>query len=289
MKIITEYAKSRLKSEKQVAVFLGVAVATALLTVIVLFFAVGYYSMTHGFGWTMKDVIRNLIQSFVSITFGVILFVALLYNLFKISTQKRLKELGLLKTLGASPKDIKNVLRLEALYKSILPVILGMLLGTVLTFFIVKLIYFFNASSASFKNLDGNFSFFNIEFKFNPLAYILIFALSVLTVFISVSLSARKASKYSPIQMLVEQVDKKQKKMKLAKNYEKELFKNHKKFFTPVSRIIIVSYVILFIGLTFVSFANIYSWYEYTESDCNFVAEFNVSEKDNTVLDFFQK
>lgn len=155
MSIIAEYTKSRMKRDKSTAVFLGVAVAATLLTVIVLFYAIAFYSMTHDYDGSTSDVVRTLKESVSFITVFVLFFAFLLYNLFNISVQKRLKELGVLKSLGASPRDIKKVLRLEALFSSAVPILVGVIIGTGVTFGITKLIYYYNAAGASYKNIDG--------------------------------------------------------------------------------------------------------------------------------------
>lgn len=288
MHIITEYAKSRIKRDKSIAVFLGVAVATALLTVFVLFYAISFYSMTHKYGWNKSDVMRALKESSSLIAILIIFFVFLLHNLFTISVQKRLKELGVLKSLGASPRDIKKVLRLEALFNSAVPVLIGMMCGTVILFCITKLIYYYNASSASYKNLDGTFAFFTISFQFNPAAYILVLLVAELTVFLAVSFSVKKAARLQPMQLFSEQAASKKRKLRTAPTYQRELFKNYQRYFAPVSRILMASYLIVLFFLAVSAVLHIATEYEYSRIDLqhNFKILLSSTDRDSNRMDW---
>lgn len=270
MHIITEYVTGRMKREKSIAVWGGVAVATALLTVFVLFYAISFYSMTHEYGWSRSDVMRRLKESVSLITILILFFAFLLYNLFNISVQKRLKELGVLKSLGASPRDIKKVLRLEALLSSAVPVLIGMACGTAVAFGITRLIHYYNAASASYKNLDGTFAFFKVSFRFNPAAYILVLLASELTVFIAVSFSVKKAARLQPLQLFTEQTAGKKRKLRTAQTYQKELFKNYQKYFAPVSRILMAGYLLVLFFLAVSASLDIINEYSRTYSRYNF-------------------
>ena len=108
MNIITEYTKSYLKQNKKdkVTAFAIIA-ASAMLTVVGVFHA-SLIQMVQNAGRQTKGYVISTIAfmsqgSLLLLLFSVI-FIFLLSNIFKILSYKRIRELGLLKTLGTDPK-----------------------------------------------------------------------------------------------------------------------------------------------------------------------------------------
>ena len=73
----------------------------------------------------------SVLYGLVAILFGLIMFgsVALIYNSFSISVSERTRQFGLLKSIGASAKQIRGSVLLEALYLCAIAIPLGLAVG----------------------------------------------------------------------------------------------------------------------------------------------------------------
>ncbi|NLY44570.1 MAG: FtsX-like permease family protein [Tissierella sp.] len=124
-----------------------------------------------------------------------LLFVIIIYNVFTIWYINRLRQLGILKSIGATPKHIKWTVIIEAVVLSVIPIILGLGLGHLFCYFGIDII-------KNMVNSDANGSIFNLTFKTSPVIIIIIITLSFLTILLSISRTARKLSKISPIEAI---------------------------------------------------------------------------------------
>lgn len=107
----------------------------------------------------------------------------LIYNVMYISVTKDIRFYGLLKTIGASPSQIRKMVRMQSHKLSLIGIPAGILLGTVLSFGVVPL------SMKMFTS--GTNSAMPSDIHFHPVIYIgtIVFA------WITVSISCRKPSK----------------------------------------------------------------------------------------------
>ncbi|WMM23420.1 FtsX-like permease family protein [Tissierella sp. MB52-C2] len=135
------------------------------------------------------------IQPFIFTLLIMIMFSIIIYNVFTIWSNNRLRQLGILKSIGATPKQIKMTVKIEALVLSIIPIILGLGLGHLFCYFGVDII-------KDMVNSDVNGSIFNLTFKTSPIIILIILTLSFLTILLSISRTARKLSKISPIEAI---------------------------------------------------------------------------------------
>lgn len=119
--------------------------------------------------------------------------IAIIYNSFNISIMQRTKELGMLRTIGATPKQIKSLVRREALFFSIIGIPLGLISGIGL--FQIMLIVF-NRVSNSLRSLIGSESLkMIVDFRYILISMIVGF----ITIYISSLIPTIKASKISPL------------------------------------------------------------------------------------------
>lgn len=134
-------------------------------------------------------------MSFAFTLLIMILFAIIIYNVFTIWSNHRLKQIGILKSVGATPKQIKRTVIIEAAVLSVIPMILGLGLGHLFCYFGIKII----------KNMvksDVNGSILNLTFKTSPIMILIILILSFLTILLSISRTAKKLSRISPIEAI---------------------------------------------------------------------------------------
>lgn len=115
--------------------------------------------------------------------------VALIYNSFAISISERSRHLGMLASVGATKRQKRNSVFFEGLVVGIIGIPLGVFFGTLgmgITFVLVQPLL-----TDVFKA--------NLTLVVSPEAIITAFLLSMLTIFISAYIPARRASRISPI------------------------------------------------------------------------------------------
>lgn len=132
----------------------------------------------------------------LSILIGLIVFgsVSLIYNSFSISVSERTKQFGILKSIGATKKQIRKSVLYEAAVLCIVGIPIGLVsgcLGIAVTFhFLSDAISTFLADLTNLK----------MQFVFSPLAIVAASVISFVTVIISAYIPARKAIKINPIE-----------------------------------------------------------------------------------------
>lgn len=118
----------------------------------------------------------------------------LIYNVLYISISKDTHFYGLIKTLGTTEKQIKTLVKRQAVTFACIGIPIGVILAGALSFGIVPIILE-NA-------FDSGKSIIDAEMFFHPSIFILSIIFSALTVWISCNAPAKAASKISPIEAL---------------------------------------------------------------------------------------
>lgn len=118
----------------------------------------------------------------------------LIYNVLYISISRDTRFYGLIKTLGTTEKQIKTLVKRQALTFACIGIPIGVILAGVLSFGIVPVILE-NA-------FDSGKSIMDVEMFFHPSIFILSIIFSALTVWISCNAPAKVAGKISPIEAL---------------------------------------------------------------------------------------
>lgn len=126
----------------------------------------------------------------------IVLFTIIIYNVFTIWSRNRLAQLGILKSIGATPIQIKKTVRLEALFISAAPIISGILGGHLFCYLLI------NRISEILNSVDSSTIEFNIAFKTNPVIILVIAVLSFITILLSIEMPARRLSKLLPIEAI---------------------------------------------------------------------------------------
>lgn len=126
----------------------------------------------------------------VLVCFSLILVI---HNSFAVSMNSRIHQFGIFSSIGATPRQIRICLVQEVFMLAFMPILLGLLLGIVLSFATIQ------AMSSFAVNLVGGRQ---MPFGWHPVILAIIFLLSVLTVLISAWIPARKLSRLTPLEAI---------------------------------------------------------------------------------------
>ncbi len=183
--------------------------------------------------------------------------IMIIKNVFSFSMNARIRQLGILQSIGATPKQLRVVMMQEALVLSIPSVIVGIAAGVGLVALFIK---YANSLTAQI-GLQG------MKLHYHILLFIVTFAVTMLTVFVSIWLPARKLSKSESIDLVKGQTVKKVKKTRKYKLFSKlfgvegELARKsiyvRRKEFRTASVCLLLSFFVLSIFLNFMTISEI--------------------------------
>ncbi len=111
----------------------------------------------------------------------------IIYNVFQISVTNDIRFYGLLKTIGTTGKQLKRIVRQQALLLSLIGIPIGLLLG-------------FAIGNKLTPVIMTHLSYKNAFVSFNPLIFIGAALFALLTVFLSCARPGRMAAKVSPVE-----------------------------------------------------------------------------------------
>ena len=123
----------------------------------------------------------------VIIILTVISLVLMIYNTFAVSMSSRIHHLGVLKSVGATPRQLRSVLIQETLGICCLPVLFGNLLGVGMAYLIISIM------------IDAGelVRTYDLSFMFSLWVLLLTIAISLFTIGVSAWIPARKISRIS--------------------------------------------------------------------------------------------
>ena len=208
MKITSRLALNQLKRNKKRTLGTGIAIAmsTALITANMSFATSGLSSLQECLGEDMGDyngaynamiilpaALLTLLIVFMSVT--------VVSNIFQASANNRIKELGVLKCVGGTKKQIKKTVVSEALWLSLGAVPAGLVIGTFLGFIGIKVagVYVDKIVEVSraiaMRSLD-----ITLAFRVNVITYIVAVLVALVTVIVSALKPAKQMSKITAIE-----------------------------------------------------------------------------------------
>ncbi len=213
------------------------------------------YLITLETGITQNETLQSLLMVCLIVTV-IIIFTSVfcIKNSFAISLTEKIREYGMLRSIGATKKQIKKKVYFEGLVLGVIAIPLGILSG-LLAGYILILISGKLLSNALADDM-------HLVFAFSPLVIVITILLGILTIFLSARKSAKKASSIPPITAIrnSEDISIKRKGLKVPKFIHKifgiggdisykNLKRSRKKYRTTVISIIICSSV--FIALSY--------------------------------------
>ena len=228
-------------------------------------------------GASLSDETLKTIYGLGAFIIGIVLVssVFVIRNGFAISITERLKQYGMLSSIGATKKQIKKSVYFEGFILGLIGIPLGILSGVFAIYVLVQVVNYILKDYVSRGTL--------LTYKISWFAVIVSIIVSVITIWLSCRKSAKKASKITPIQAIrsSEDVKLKNKKLKCPKIITKifktggeiaykNLKRSKKKYRTTVISIIVS--VVIFIAISsFIQYGFKMSSSYYTEKNYNYV------------------
>ena len=193
-----------------------------------------------------KSVINSAVEEYSAYFFLVLLFAFIIYGAFNVWNNRDLKEIALLKSTGMTAKQVKKMIKKKAFKLSALPIVLGTILSWAFANLLMYLMWLNN--SVSYKNMSEIIgeSFKAPDFHLvylDPTSILIIILLSLLTVYLSATIPARKSAKLKIIEGLNGITEKNIKlgKSKINGPIEKTLAKDYYRSYRSTYRIIVIS------------------------------------------------
>ena len=239
-------------------------------------------------GANLSDETLKLIYGLGAFIMAIVLVssVFVIRNGFAISITERLKQYGMLSSIGATKKQIKKSVYFEGFILGIIGIPLGILSGILAIYILVQVVNYI------LKDFVTNSSLLTYSISWS--AIIVSIVVATITIWLSCKKSAKKASKVTPIEAIrsSEDVKLKAKKIKCPKIITKifktggeiaykNLKRSKKKYRTTVISIIVS--VVIFIAISsFIEYGFKMSSAYYTEIDYDYVVycNNNVSPED---------
>lgn len=205
-------------------------------------------------------------------------------NSFDISITEKIRQYGMLRSIGATKKQIKRNVFYEATILGLIGIPLGIILGCLATYILIII--------SNYYLIDVVQTGFKLELVFSTYAILVAIILGIITIYFSALKSATRASKVSEIDSIRNSANLKisSKKIKSPK-YIKKLFgiggvisfknlkRNKKKYRTTIISITVSTFV----------FIALYSFMELAFQNVNNelkVSDFNISLSTNTINDY---
>ena len=228
-------------------------------------------------GASLDDETLRTIYGLGAFIMGIVLVssVFVIRNGFAISITERLKQYGMLSSIGATKKQIKKSVYFEGFILGLIGIPLGILSGILAIYILVNVVNYILKDYVS----SGTLLTYGISWP----AIVVSVIVSVVTIWLSCRNSAKKASKITPIEAIrsSEDVKLKAKKIKCPKIITKifktggeiaykNLKRSKKKYRTTVISIIVS--VVIFIAISsFIQYGFKMSSAYYTERNYNYV------------------
>lgn len=210
------------------------------------------------------SILADMIKAFAGFLIALIVVgsVSLIYNSFAISVSERTKQIGILKSIGATKKQIRACIRYEASLLSLIAIPIGIIIGCLgmgITLFFLR----DNFSATSY-----DYSDIQIKLVISPIGLVLAAIICYITTLIAAWIPARRAIKITPLDAIRQTTDIKvsPKQLKTSKltlklfGFEammaKKNFKRNKKkyHFTIIS--IAASIILFIVTSSFCSYAD---------------------------------
>lgn len=120
--------------------------------------------------------------------------IVIIHNSFAVSMNARIHQFGILSSMGATPKQIRSCLLQEAAALCAVPVILGNLLGIAISMGLLHMTNILLGSGIAGRH--------EAVFSYHPLVLAITLGVTILTIWISAWLPARKLSRLTPLEAI---------------------------------------------------------------------------------------
>lgn len=238
-------------------------------------------------GTSLDDETLKTIYGLGAFIIGIVLVssVFVIRNGFEISITERLKQYGMLSSIGATKKQIKKSVYFEGFILGLIGIPLGIISGVFAIYILVNVVNYILKDYISKGTL--------LTFSISWIAIAISVFVAIITIWLSCKKSAQKASKVSPIEAIrnSEDVKLKAKKVKCPKIITKvfktggeiaykNLKRSRKKYRTTVISIIVS--IVIFISISsFIQYGFKMSEAYYTEMNYNYMVFVQENENED--------
>lgn len=161
-------------------------------------------------GASTNDSASKSILMVVGIIIGIVVIatIAVIYNAFQISVVERMKQFGLLRAVGTTPKQIRKIVLREATFIILIGVPIGLVCGIIAI----------EGISLAFSIIGGESVSF-IKLSISPMIMLISAIIGVASVYISALLPALHAGRISPLMAISSRSSIKKEKIKRRNNF----------------------------------------------------------------------
>lgn len=154
-------------------------------------------SLMRLYGVFNDDIIVSVLYGFTAVLVVLVMFgsISLIYNAFSISVAERTRQFGILKSIGATKKQIRASVRYEALVLSLLGIPIGLIVGCAgigITLWAIR-----DTFMALMPNAETQ-----MRLALHPVALLIAAVIALITVLISAAVPARRAARLQPIEAI---------------------------------------------------------------------------------------
>lgn len=143
-------------------------------------------------GTTQIEVTPVVIAYVVVFTIASLALIMMIHHAFAATMTSRIHQLGILQSVGATPRQIKSALTNEVVVLSLPAVIVGNIIGIGLCWVLMAFII---SSTANLRD-------YTLTFAYHPLVFFGSFGFSMLTAAVSAWIPARKLSRMTPLEAI---------------------------------------------------------------------------------------
>lgn len=207
MRLTAKLAFSQIKRNRSrsIMTLLGIALSTAMLTAVCGFVASAKAkaAIDSSFGYDYNSDNFNTSIITIGVIFGTIIIIASIIvssNAFRISANDRIRQFGILKSAGATKKQITVLVLYESVFLSMFGIPIGLIIGLLIdligTSIITNLLHTFSSKGLLIIYFE---EFLTVPFAAPPLMIGITIVISFGTILISAWLPARKAARIPAI------------------------------------------------------------------------------------------
>ncbi|HPJ03860.1 MAG TPA: ABC transporter permease, partial [Candidatus Limiplasma sp.] len=201
MKSITaNLARSQLKNNRKrtVVTIIGIALSVAMITAVFGFSASGINTMRNLAGEENLSNYRPVLVSLSAVLGTIIILssIVVISNAFRISASERMRQFGILKSVGATKRQILKIVLQEGLFLSLVAIPAGMIAGLLVEWLGTSI---GDALLAPMNKLLNTGLSIHMQFVLSWESLLLALCLSFATVMVSAYIPARKAARIPAI------------------------------------------------------------------------------------------
>lgn len=204
MKLTAQLALNQIKinRNRSIMTLLGIVLSTAMLTAVCGYIESARVTIYNALGYQNKNS-YNIALVWMGVILGAIIITAsiiVVSNAFRVSAAERTRQFGILKSVGATKKQIASTVLYEGILMSIIGIPAGIAAGLLIeligTSVITNLLN--SLVKGEILNVDSE-AFLNAPFAATPIMFVISIVASFGTVLLSAWLPARKAAKIPAI------------------------------------------------------------------------------------------